>query len=401
MPRYSYTAQTSGGELVAAIADAASLPALAADLAASGSAIRTARAIEQEAPFIRGIPYFEVLGIYRQIASAIEAGLPLKESLGMLSSESRNPKLRSLLRFLECQVAEGTPLSDAMKLFPRIFPEVHIAVIKAGEEGERLGVVLEELAERAESLANMSRRFASALVYPTVISLAALALMNFAFVFIMPRFIGLFSDLGIRELPFMTNLVIFIGRWVAPATLLLIAAAVILSLVVYTQRRAASGRLWLDAWKLRVPLIGQIVEKSSVARFAGTLGVLLEAGIELPRALDMAAEGTGNTTVERVIKNVAIDVERGDTLSESVDRHQAMPPTLAWRIGVGEESGTLAESLTKISGLYAQQVDNLVVALAGLVEPMLILTVGSGVMLLVLGMLLPLVAVIQNLSGGG
>ena len=400
MPRYSYTARTASGESITAVADATSLPALAAELMAGGASIQMACPVEQEAPVIRGIPYYEVLGIYRQIASAIQAGLPLKESLGMLATESRNPRIKSLMHFLECKVDEGTPLSEAMKLFPRVFPAVHIAVVRAGEESERLGVVLEELADRAESLSNMSRQFASALVYPTVISVAALALMNFAFVFILPKFAGLFQDLGIKDLPAPTRMVFFFGKWVAPATLLMIAAAVMLISVVYTQRKATSGRLWLDAWKLRIPLVGQIVEKASLARFAGTLGVLLNAGIELPRALDMAAEGTDNGTVEQILKNVSIDVERGNSLSEALDLHQAMPPTMAWRIGVGEESGTLAESLTKIADLYARQVDNLVITLAGFVEPMLIVTVGSGVMMLVLGMFLPLVAVIQNLSGG-
>ncbi len=400
MPRYSYTARTSAGETVAAVAEANSLPALASTLADSGVAIQSAREIRPEAPFIGGIPYFEVLGIYRQIASAIEAGLPLKESLGMLASESRNPRLRMLLQALEGKVGEGMQLSESMKLFPRVFPKVHVAVVRAGEASENLGIVLEELAERAETLANMSRRFASALVYPAIVAVAALALLNFSLLFIVPKFEGLFADLGIRGLPLATRIVFFIGKWFAPATLLVIAAAVMLIAVISTQRKAASGRLWLDAWKLRLPLVGQIIEKASLARFAGTLGVMLDAGVELPRALSMAAESTDNGTVEQILKNVSIDVERGSTLSESVDRHQAMPPAMAWRIGVGEESGALAESLTKVGNLYAMQVDSLVMSLAGFIEPLLIITVGSGVMMLVLGMFLPLVAVIQNLSGG-
>lgn len=400
MPRYSYTARLSSGETVSATADAPSLPALASNLAETGADIRSAREIEPETPFIRGIPYFEVLGVYRQIASAIEAGLPLKESLGMLSSESRNPHLRILLRFMETKVSEGMQLSDTMKLFPRVFPHVHVATVRAGETSERLGAVLEELADRAETLANMSRRFASALVYPTIVAIAALTLLSFSLTFIVPKFGGLFRDLGIQQFPLPTRIVFFVGKWFAPAATLIMAAAVILIAVVCTQRKAASGHLRLDAWKLRIPLVGQIIEKAGLARFASTMGVLLNAGVELPRALSVAAESADNGTVERILKNVSIDVELGNTLSESIDRHQAMPSAMAWRIGVGEESGSLVESLTKVGALYAMQVDSLVMSLAGFVEPLLIITVGSGVMMLVLGMFLPLVAVIQNLSGG-
>ena len=401
MPRYTYTARGATGERVTAVADATSLPALAADLRVQGASIESAHPFTKPVPAVGGIPYFEVLAVYRQIASAIEAGMPIKETLGMLSREARNPKLQSLLHVMETEVGEGAQLSEAMKLFPKTFPPVHISVVRAGEESERLGAVLEELAERAETFSNMNRRFASALVYPAVVGGFALLLLNFALAFVVPKFMGLFADLGIRELPYPTRFVFFIGSFIAPATLLMLLAAALLIFVIAMQRRAASGRLLLDSWKLRIPLVGQIVEKAALARFAGTLGLLLDAGIELPRALDMAAQGTGNGVVEALLKNVSIDVERGNTLSDSIETHQAMPPTMAWRIGVGEEDGALAESLIRISKLYAGQVDSLVTSLAGFMEPMLIIVVGSGVFMLVIGMLLPLVAVIQNLSGGG
>jgi len=382
-----------------AVADATSLPALAAQLQSQGTHIESAMPVRKQVPAIRGIPYFDVLAVYRQIASAIEAGMPIKETLGMLSREARNPRLQALLRVLEVEVSEGAQLSEAMQLYPAIFPRVHVAVIKAGEESERLAMVLEELADQAEAFSNMNRRFASALVYPAVVGGFAIALLNFALAFVVPKFGGLFFDLGIKDLPWPTRFVLFTGKFIAPSTLLLIVAAALLVMVIMLQRRAASGRLLIDSWKLRIPLVGQIVEKAALARFVGTLGVLLDAGIELPRALGMAAAGAGNGAIEAILRNVAIDVERGSTLGDSIDSHQAMPPTMAWRISVGEQSGALPEALIKVSKLYAAQVDSLVTTLAGFVEPALIIFVGSGVFMLVIGMLLPLVAVIQNLSG--
>jgi len=400
MPRYSYTALSESGERTASTLEAPSLPALAAQLANQGARIETAHEVLDGAPPIRGIPYFEVLGIYRQIASSIEAGMPLSETLRMLSTEARNAQLKALLYYLESEVSGGIPLSDAMKRYPRIFPSVHIAVVRAGEESGKLDTALEELADQAESYFNMSRRFASALVYPTVIAVAALSLLNFAFFFVVPKFVALFTDLGVRDLPLPTQFVVIVSKLIAPITVLIIIGVAMLLTIIMTQRKAASGRLLLDAWKLRLPMIGQIVEKAALARFAGTLGLLLDAGIELPRALNMASEGAGSGIIERILKNVSTEVELGHTLSESIDKHAAMPPTIAWRIGVGEETGTLAESLLKVSKLYSRQVDALVTSLAGLIEPVMIMLIGSSVISLVLGMFLPLVAIIQNLSGG-
>lgn len=401
MPTYAYTARDASGQRTTAVADAPSLPALAAQLHSEGATIERAQLARKQVPPVRGVPYFDVLAVYRQIASAIQAGMPIKETLGMLSREARNPKLRTLLRALETEVAEGVQLSDAMALYPAIFPRVHVAVVRAGEESERLATILNELAEQAETLANMNRRFASALVYPVVVGGFALLLLNFALAFVVPKFRDLFLDLGIRSLPWATQVVFFIGRFIAPATVLLLGAVMLLVALILVQRRAASGRLLLDTWKLRIPLVGQIVEKAALARFAGTLGLLLDAGIELPRALDIAAASAGNGAIELVLRNVAVEVERGSTLSDSIDANQAMPPTIAWQIGAAEEGGALPESLVRVGKLYAAQVDSLVTALAGFIEPILIIVVGSGVFMLVIGMLLPLAAVIQSLAGGG
>jgi type IV pilus assembly protein PilC len=398
MPHYSYTAETTAGEQLAGLIDAPSVPALAARLAVEGQSIRTVRESIPDLPRVRGIPYFEVIGIYRQIASSIDAGLPLVEALEMMSSESRNSGLKSLLYFLKSQVSEGVPLSEAMRAFPNIFPEVHIAVVKSGEQSGKLGKALDELAEQAEAMSNMSRRFASSLVYPTVIAVAAFGLMNFGMFAIVPRFQTLFGDLGVEKVSSLTSFLFFMARTVMPITALLCLGSLILLSVILVQRRAASGRLWLDSWKLRIPIVGQIAEKVSLARFAGMLGLLLDAGIDLPRAVNLAAEGAGNRVVERLLRNVSADVEIGHTLSESIDRAETMPATLAWRIGVGEETGALPEALLSMSRLYARQVDSLVTSFAGLLEPLLIIFIGSAVGMLVLGMFLPIAAIINALT---
>jgi type IV pilus assembly protein PilC len=398
MPHYSSPAVTTAGERLEGLADASSVPALAARLAVDGQTIRTVRESIPDLPRVRGIPYFEVIGIYRQIASSIDAGLPLVESLEMMSSESRNSRLKSLLYFLKSQVSEGVPLSEAMRAFPSIFPEVHIAVVKSGEQSGQLGKVLDELAEQAETMSNMSRRFASSLVYPTVIAVAAFGLMNFGLFAIVPKFQALFGDLGVAKVSSLTSFIFFMARTVMPVTMLLCLGSLILLSVILAQRRAASGRLWLDSWKLRIPIVGQIAEKASLARFSGMLGLLLDAGIDLPRAVNLAAEGAGNRVVERLLRNISSDVEIGYTLSESMDRAETMPATLAWRIGVGEETGALPEALLSMSRLYAKQVDSLVTSFAGLLEPLLIVFIGSAVGMLVLGMFLPIASIINALT---
>ena len=400
MPKYAYTARTDSGETLTDTAETSSLPALVAKLAARGATIQTARKAGPDVPRIKGIPFFEITALYRQLASSIEAGLPLAESLQMLSSESRNARLKSLLYYLRTEVSEGTPLSDAMAQFPDVFPPVHIAAVTAGEHSGRLEQSLADLAEQSETFSNMNRRFASALVYPTVIAVAALALFAFGLLSTIPNFRMLFGDLGIREYSAVTSFVFFVARFVFPIVVLLALGVMITGTLILSQRRAASGRMWLDSWKLRIPVVGQIVEKASLARFSGTLGILLDSGVDLPRAVRLASEGAGNRTVEYMLKNVSAQIESGETLSEAIASSGAMPSTLAWRVGVGEETGTLPDSLLRLSRLYASQVDSLVTSLAGILEPVLIIVIGSGVALLVLGMFLPLISVIQGLTGG-
>lgn len=399
MPRYNYTARTAAGEVIASNAEAESLPTLAAKLAAEGASILTAKEESEGLPRIRGIAFFEVIAIYRQIASSIEAGLPLMETLEMLSGESRNMRLKSLLYFLKSQVGQGIPLSDAMSRFPAAFPAVHIAVVKSGEECGQLAEAMNNLADQAETFSNMNRRFASALVYPAVVCSFAILLLSFVSIGVVPKFLDLFKDLGIERYSTFTQLVFFLSRLVVPVAILLILAAIILTTLVLGQKRAASGRLWLDAWQLRIPIVGQIIEKSALARFSGMLGLLLNSGVDLPRAVRLASAGAGNKTVEHILKNLSSEVELGISLSESIDRTGTMPPTLAWRVGVGEETGTLPDALLKMSRLYTKQVDSLVTSLAGVVEPTMIVVLGCGVALLIIGLFLPLASVINSLTG--
>jgi type II secretory pathway component PulF len=232
-----------------------------------------------------------------------------------------------------------------------------------------------------------------------VIAVAALALLSFGMFAFVPRFRTLFGDLGIIDFPTLTRFAFFVSGTVLPIFMLLLLGIVITAAIVLAQRRAATGRLWLDKWKLRLPGVGQIVEKAALARFSGTLGLLLDSGVELPRAIRLASDGAGNRVVEHVLRNIASQVELGRSLSESMEKTGAMPPSLAWRVGAGEETGTLPESLIRLSRLYASQVDGLVTSLAGLVEPVLIVVIGAGIASLVLGMFLPLVGVIQALAG--
>ena len=401
MPKYSCKTVNGSGETSTMVCETQSLPELAAQFEAKGMRINSMKELVDRAPRIKGIPFFEIIALYRQIASSIAAGLPLVETLDLLSNESSNIRLKALLRFLRVRTSEGEPFSDAMALIPGVFPGVHVAAVRAGEESGQLEKALDELASQAEAISNMNRRFASALVYPTVIAIAALALFGFGFLAIVPKFRSLFSDLGVYHYPSLTHFVFFVAGKALPLTMLLSFAVLILGGFIIMQRRAASGRLRLDSWKLRIPVIGQIMEKSALARFTGTLGLLLESGVDLPKAIRLAAEGAGNRVVEQLLKNVSAEVELGNSLSDAITGTGTMPPTLAWRIGVGEETGNLGDSLCRLSRLYADQVESLVSSLSSLIEPVLIIILGSGVAMLVLGMFLPIVAIIQNLTGCG
>lgn len=401
MPFYRYTAESHDGEPVSGTAEARSLPALAASLAAEGRVLKTARAAAPRPPELRGVPFQDVIAFYRQLAASLAAGLPVAETLETFSSECRNHSHKALLHYLRDQVSCGLQLSEAMAAVPRVFPEVHVATVRAGEESGRLETALDQLADQAEAISNLNRRFASSLVYPSVIALVALGLLGFSLVAIVPRFQALFGDLGITRFPALTGLVFFVAGKVVPISGLLVLGSVLLVVLISTQRRAAAGRLWLDAWKLRIPLLGLIIEKAALARFTGALGILLNAGVDLPRAVRIAAESAGNRTVERALQGAAVEVELGRELGDALGSMGSFPQSLAWRIGAAEEAGTLPGALREISGFYSAQVDSLITSLAGLLEPLLIIVVGSGVAMLVFGMFLPLVSMIHALTGGG
>lgn len=400
MPKYSCKSRDRSGETYVSICEAQNLPELAASFEAQGKKIEKSRKIVDSAPRIKNVPFFEITALYRQIASSIAAGLPMVETLDLLSSESRNVCLKTLLRFLRVKVSEGEPLSDAMAGMPEVFPKVHIAAVRAGEESGYLEKALDELASQAEAFSNMNRRFASALVYPMVIAIAALGLFNFGFFAVVPRFKSMFGDLGMQDYPAITSFIFFMSGKVLPITFFLLIAIGVMVGVIIAQRKASAGRLLLDSWKLKVPMVGQILEKSALARFTGTLGMLLESGVDLPKAIRLASEGAGNKTVEQLLKNVSAEVELGNSFSDALAGAGAMPPMLAWRVGVGEETGNLGDALCRLSKLYTGQVESLVITLSGLIEPVLIIILGSGVALLVLGMFLPLASIIQSLSGG-
>lgn len=401
MAKYAFTARASDGTAVESAMEASGLAELAAALASSGMSVRSARELGRAVPSVKGIPYFEVTAFYRQIASALDAGLPLADALDVLSTEARNPRLKSLLYSLKFLVGEGLQLSQAMDKFPNIFPEAHISVVRSGEESGRLDHALTDLADQAESLSNMNRRIASALVYPSVIGLFALLLFTGAFLGFVPKFGVLFDDLGIERYPGITKAVFFLSAKAPAAFVFLIVGLAVLFMVTTIQRRAASGRMWIDTWKLRIPAFGQIVEKAAMARFSGAMGMLLESGIDLPQAVRLASDTAGNRIVGQAFRSVAADVETGHTLSESIDRCGAMPASLAWRIGVAEETATLPDAMLRVSRMYMFQVDSLVTSVAGLLEPLLIIFIGSGIAALVMGMFLPLVSIIQSLSSGG
>ena len=310
MPRYSYTARGRSGEVASATAEVESLPALAAGLVEQGSEILTAREVREDLPHIR-VPIFEITALYRHVATSLEAGLPTVEALDMLSAESRSSRLKSLVHFLSSRLKAGEPLSGAMALFPDTFPRSHVAVARAGEESGRLEKALADLADQADGVAEMNRRFSSALVYPAVVAVVALLVFNFGFFAIVPKFRVLFGDLGIVEFSTITQLVFFLAGSLLPVIALLAVGGAILITLISIQRKAARGGLWLDNWKLRFPVLGQIVEKAALSRFTGMLGLLLDAGVDLPRAVDLAAGGAGNAVAEQALRNVAVEVERG------------------------------------------------------------------------------------------
>ena len=342
----------------------------------------------------------KVLMIFtRQLATLIDSGLPLLRSLNVLAKQERDSVLKNTINKLADSVQGGGTFSEGLAQHPLIFNDLYVNMVKAGELGGVLELVLGRLAEFQEKAAKIKNKVVAAMVYPIIVMTMAIGIMGFLLVFIVPKFEQVFHDmLGDKPLPAITTVVITVSKFVQGHWLIIIGVLVAAVAGYRFANRIARGRSTIDRFKLRVPLFGDVIRKTAISRFSRTLGTLVTSGVPILQALNITRETAGNMVIARAISQVHESVKEGESIVQPLEASGAFPPMVVSMIDVGEETGQLPEMLLKIADVYDDEVDSSVAAMTAALEPIMIVFLALVVGTIVIALFMPLISIISGLQ---
>jgi len=344
----------------------------------------------------------KVLTVFtRQLSTLISAGLPLLRSLRTLSKQEKNPNLKKIMGLLAEAVEGGTTFSEALSQHPKAFNKLYVNMVKAGELGGVLEIVLTRLAEFAEKSQRIRGKVTSAMVYPAVVLTIAVGIVTFLMLFIVPKFEAIFKDmLGGRPLPAITQIIMDLSRFIQGNFLLIAGVLVVLVVGLRFSLRLPGVAAALDSYKLKLPLFGDLLTKTSVARFSRTLGTLVSSGVPILQALQITRDTAGNERVSAAIESIHDNVKEGESMVSPMEASQIFPPMVVSMVQVGEETGQLPDMLTKVADVFEEEVDTAVAGLTSLLEPVMIVLLALIVGTIVVALFLPLITIIQDLTAG-
>ena len=356
--------------------------------------------IQIKIPFLSGRVKPKVLTTFtRQLATLVDAGLPLLRGLRVLEKQERNRTLKEILGELALSIEGGSTFSEALAQHPKIFNRLFVNMVKAGELGGVLEVVLKRLAEFSEKAQKIKGKVKAAMFYPTAVLIVAVGIMVLLMVFIIPKFKEVFAGMNMT-LPWFTTFVMGISDTMKNhflSTAAVLAVLAVLFMVV-TNKTKLGRRLW-DMFKLKVPVLGPVVSKVSIGRFTRTLGTLVSSGVPILQALTIVKETAGNVVIANAITSVHESVKEGETITAPLEGSGVFPPMVVSMVDVGEQTGALPEMLLRIADNYDEEVDNSVSAMTSLLEPIMIVFLAVIVGSIVIAMFLPLIAMIGQMSG--
>jgi type IV pilus assembly protein PilC len=335
----------------------------------------------------------------RQLATLIDAGLPLLRGLNVLSKQERDPVLKKTIDQLSDGVQGGSTFSESLAQHPRIFDKLYVNMVKAGELGGVLELVLNRLAEFQEKAQKVKNKVVAAMIYPAIVLFLALGIMTFLLIYIVPKFQQIFHDmLGDKPLPAITQFVIDVSNGFKEHWLLIIGGVAAFIAGYKFVSRTPRGRELIDGFKLRIPLFGDLNRKTAISRFSRTLGTLVTSGVPILQALNITRETAGNVVIANAIMQVHDSVKEGESIVQPLEASGAFPPMVISMIDVGEETGQLPEMLLKIAEVYDDEVDNAVAGLTSMLEPIMIVLLAVVVGTIVIALFMPLISIIGGLQ---
>jgi type IV pilus assembly protein PilC len=336
----------------------------------------------------------------RQLATLVDAGLPLLRGLRVLEKQERNATLKGIIGDLALSIEGGSTFSEGLAQHPKVFNRLFVNMVKAGELGGVLEVVLNRLSEFMEKAQKIKGKVIAAMFYPLAVMTVAVVIMGVLMVFVIPKFKEVFSNLleG-SQLPAFTRFVLGISEMVKDNILYTLAGiAVLVALFSWIIRTRVGRRLW-DKFKLKVPIIGPVISKVAIGRFTRTLGTLVSSGVPILQALNIVKETAGNVIIANAVAAVHDSVKEGETITAPLEAANVFPPMVISMVDVGEQTGALPEMLLKIADNYDDEVDNAVSAMTSLLEPVMIVFLAIVVGSIVIAMFLPLIALMSGMGG--
>ncbi|MFC4639548.1 type II secretion system F family protein [Deinococcus hohokamensis] len=333
----------------------------------------------------------------KQLATLINAGVPLVQSLAILQKQIEHKGFQTVVKALRTEVEGGTPLSEAIAKYPKIFNRLYLNLIRAGETSGTLDAILERIAAFQEKDLALRGKIKSAMTYPIIVLVFALGITYFLLTTIVPQFGMILTQLN-APLPFITKMLMAVSEFLQHSTLIIAAVVAAIVFAYRSYYKTPKGRMQIDRIKLRIPVFGNLIQKSAISSFARTLGLLLSSGVNIIESLEITKGTANNAVVEETLDNAKNVVMVGEQMSSSLATSKVFPPMVVSMVSIGEETGSLDSMLDKVGDFYDREVDEAVDSLTAAIEPLMIVFLGVIIGTIVAGMFLPMFSIIGSLS---
>lgn len=406
MPKFDWEARSKSGSAQKGVMEAPNVAMVEAQLKKygfNGITIKEAGkglSFQLKLPSGGGkVPTKDLVVFTRQFATMIDSGLPLVQCLEILSSQQENKTFKDILIKVKEGVESGSTFADALSKHPKAFDQLYVNLVAAGEAGGILDTILNRLAAYIEKAMKLKKQVKGAMVYPITIMSIAVVVVGVILVFVIPTFAKMFADFG-GELPGPTKFVIALSNFLKKYLIVMIGGFFALKVALSKYYASANGRKVIDGLALKAPIVGPLIRKVSTAKFTRTLGTMISSGVPIMDGLEIVAKTAGNVIVEKAIYDVRQAISEGKTMAEPLAACGVFPPMVVQMISVGEATGAMDAMLTKIADFYDDEVDDAVGALTSMMEPLLMVFLGTTVGGLVVAMYLPIFKLAGAVGGG-
>lgn len=399
MATFQYTAKDFSGRTVIGVVDAQGEAEAAAVLQNKAMVVVSLKEVKAKQLQAAGqkVKLEDLVVFSRQLATMIDAGIPLVQALGILSEQVENKALKNVVLTVRQDIEAGMSFCDALSKHPAVFSDLFINMSRAGEASGMLDDVLDRLAAYLEKSASLQRKISSSLVYPAVVITMAMLITAVLLLKVVPTFKGIFEMLG-GKLPLPTQILIMVSDVFRKYFFFALIGAGIVGFAFKKYVSTPKGRYQFDSFQLNVPVIGELLRKVAVAKFSRTFSTLVKSGVAVLNALDIVGKTSGNKVIEEAVSNCRTAVRDGESIAQPLIRSKVFPPIVCRMIGVGEQTGQLEKMLSKIADFYDDQVDAAVAGMTSLIEPLVIAFLGIIIGGIVVALFLPIFKITELIA---